>query len=60
MGMEAAIDALTTTVSKEFHQQKFTNWMVKGELAGLYKNAGNLSYLRVLNSVSLLPFYKVD
>ena len=38
---------LQTNFSAEFNQLSFTNWTVHGEDAGLYKNAGTFSYVRI-------------
>ena len=41
---------LQTDFSAEFDQLEFTNWTVHGEAAGLYKNAGTFSYVRVFGA----------
>ncbi|KZT65397.1 alpha/beta-hydrolase [Daedalea quercina L-15889] len=46
-GVEAMVAALQTNFSAEFDQLEFTNWTVAGEQAGLYKNAGTFSYVRI-------------
>ncbi|TFY52460.1 hypothetical protein EVJ58_g10006, partial [Rhodofomes roseus] len=46
-GVEAMVAALQTNFSDEFNQLSFTNWTVNGESAGIYKNAGTFSYVRI-------------
>lgn len=41
---------LQTKFSNEFNQQQFTNWTVHGEPAGIYKNAGTFSYVRIFGA----------
>ncbi|KAH9915914.1 serine carboxypeptidase [Fomitopsis serialis] len=49
-GVEAMVAALQTDFSSEFNQLEFTNWTVNGEPAGLYKNAGTFSYVRIFGA----------
>ena len=51
------IAALNTTVSSLFAEQKFANFTVNGAPAGLYKNAGTFSYLRVFGAGHEVPAY---
>jgi carboxypeptidase C (cathepsin A) len=50
--------SLNTTFSAQFKQQKFGTYNVKGKPAGLYKNAGTFSYLRVYGAGHKVPAYK--
>lgn len=58
MGMEDMVDSLNTTFSEKYGTQEFTDWMVEGQPAGLYKNAGTFSYLRVYGAVSPSTAFK--
>lgn len=49
-GVEAMAKNLQTKFSNEFNQQQFTNWTVHGEPAGIYKNAGTFSYVRIFGA----------
>ncbi|KAH8080720.1 serine carboxypeptidase [Cristinia sonorae] len=53
-----AVDALETKFADEYKQQSFANYTVRGESAGLFKNAGTLSYLRVFGAGHEVPAYK--
>ncbi|KAH9991612.1 Alpha/Beta hydrolase protein [Russula vinacea] len=50
IGSEAMIDSLNTTLSSLHAKQDFANYTVNGALAGLYKNAGMFSYLRIFGA----------
>lgn len=41
------VDALQTKFTDEYSQQQFANYTVDGQVAGLYKNAGTFSYVRI-------------
>lgn len=56
-GVELLLDSLNTTFSDEWHQQEFQNWTVSGQVTGLYKNAGTLSYVRVYGAGHEVPAY---
>ncbi|EGG04094.1 carboxypeptidase S1 [Melampsora larici-populina 98AG31] len=63
MGVEAMVDSLNTTFSEQYKQQQFSDWLVDGQKAGLYKNAGTFSYLRVFGAGHQVPAYgfeKID
>ncbi|KAF7797109.1 hypothetical protein EIP86_008301 [Pleurotus ostreatoroseus] len=49
-GVENMVNNLQTQFTTEFHQQSFTNWTVAGQPAGLFKNAGTFSYVRVFGA----------
>ena len=51
------IASLTTKFSADFAKQKFATYTVNGKSAGLYKNAGTLSYLRVFGAGHEVPAY---
>ncbi|KAF5356533.1 hypothetical protein D9758_008270 [Tetrapyrgos nigripes] len=57
-GVGALADALNTQFTEEYNQQEFSNFTVHGQVAGLYKNAGTFSYLRVYGAGHLVPAYK--
>ncbi|KAI0271170.1 serine carboxypeptidase [Russula aff. rugulosa BPL654] len=57
-GVEAMTLSLNTTVSAQFKKQKFETYDVKGKPAGLYKNAGTFSYLRVFGAGHEVPAYE--
>ena len=46
-GVEAMVNALQTQFTSEFAKQQFANYSVKGQVTGLYKNAGTFSYVRI-------------
>jgi hypothetical protein len=41
------VDAMQTNLTTLYKEQQWGNWTVNGIVAGIYKNAGTLSYLRV-------------
>ena len=47
MGVEAMVNALQTKYSAQFQAAKFANYTVKGQVTGIYKNAGLFSYVRI-------------
>ncbi|KAH9902728.1 serine carboxypeptidase [Cubamyces lactineus] len=49
-GVEGVLDNMDTKYSAEWAKQQFSNFTVHGELAGLYKNAGGLHYLRIFGA----------
>ena len=59
MGVEAMVDALDTKFSSLYKEQTFSTFRVRGQSAGLYKNAGTLSYVRVFGAGHEVPAYKV-
>lgn len=63
MGVEAMVDSLNTTFSEQYKQEQFSDWFVDGQKAGIYKNAGTFSYLRVFGAGHQVPAYgfgKID
>ena len=48
--LHVQIDSLNTTFSSLYAKQDFANYTVNGALAGLYKNAGMFSYLRIFGA----------
>ncbi|RDX57218.1 serine carboxypeptidase [Lentinus brumalis] len=50
--------SMQTKFSSEWAQQDFSNFTVHGEPAGLFKNAGTLSYLRIFGAGHEVPAYK--
>jgi len=59
MGVEAMVDALDTKFSSLYKEQVFSTFMVRGQSAGLYKNAGTFSYVRIFGAGHEVPAYKV-
>ncbi|EGG07771.1 carboxypeptidase S1 [Melampsora larici-populina 98AG31] len=57
IGIERMMDNLNTKFSAEYRQKTFSQWVVAGEAAGLYKSAGSLSYLRVFGAGHKVPAY---
>ncbi|KAI0635994.1 serine carboxypeptidase [Trametes polyzona] len=57
-GVEAMLDKMNTAVSAEWAKQEFSNFTVNGEPGGLYKNAGNLHYVRVFGAGHEVAAYK--
>ena len=55
--MHAQIASLNTVFSPLFAKQNFATYTVKGKPAGLYKNAGTFSYLRVFGAGHEVPAY---
>ncbi|KAF7770895.1 hypothetical protein Agabi119p4_6869 [Agaricus bisporus var. burnettii] len=49
-GFQLMLDALNTTFSEEYRRQNFQDFVVSGQAAGLYKNAGTFSYVRVFGA----------
>ena len=56
--MHAQTLSLNTKFSAQFAKQKFATYNVKGKPAGLYKNAGTFSYLRVYGAGHEVPAYE--
>ncbi|KAI0305240.1 serine carboxypeptidase [Multifurca ochricompacta] len=56
-GVEALVASLNTEFSSVFAQQQFANFTVNGVPAGLYKNAGTFSYVRVFGAGHQVPAY---
>ncbi|KAG5722929.1 Carboxypeptidase S1 [Termitomyces sp. T112] len=56
-GVEAMVDALQTKFTSLYQQQQFTNYTVNGQVAGIYKNAGTFSYMRVFGAGHEVPAY---
>jgi len=55
--MFAQVASLNTKFSSQFAGQKFVNFTVNGALAGIYKNAGTFSYVRVFGAGHEVPAY---
>ncbi|KAJ3556291.1 hypothetical protein NM688_g2106 [Phlebia brevispora] len=49
-GVEAMVNNLQTQFTTEFHALSFSNWTVAGQPAGLMKNAGTFSYVRIFGA----------
>ncbi|KIJ41895.1 hypothetical protein M422DRAFT_229416 [Sphaerobolus stellatus SS14] len=57
-GVEAMVAALQTQFSTQFQAQSFTNYTVKGQVTGMFKNAGTFSYVRIFGAGHEVPAYK--
>ncbi|THH27354.1 hypothetical protein EUX98_g6827 [Antrodiella citrinella] len=57
-GVEAMVNNLQTQFSAEFQQEQFANFTVKGQTAGVFKNAGTFSYVRIFGAGHEVPAYK--
>ena len=44
------VDALQTEFTGEYAKQEFANYTVAGQVTGVYKNAGTLSYVRIVGA----------
>ncbi|KAI0774787.1 serine carboxypeptidase [Trametes elegans] len=56
-GIESLLDGMQTKFSDEYAQQALGNYTVRGVAAGVYKNAGTLSYLRLFGAGHEVPAY---
>ena len=57
VALSLQVASLTTKFSAEFAKQNFATYTVNGKPAGLYKNAGTFSYLRVFGAGHEVPAY---
>ncbi|KAI0036241.1 serine carboxypeptidase [Vararia minispora EC-137] len=57
-GVEAMVDALQTKFAATYARQDFANYTVNGVPAGIFKNAGTFSYLRVFGAGHEVPAYE--
>ncbi|KAM5538295.1 hypothetical protein V8D89_008182 [Ganoderma adspersum] len=57
IGVEAMVDALQTKFTAEYAKQQFANYTVAGQVAGIYKNAGTFSYVRIYGAGHEVPAY---
>jgi hypothetical protein len=53
------VDGLQTQFTSTYHAQQFSSFKVRGQAAGLYKNAGTLSYVRFFGAGHEVPAYQV-
>ncbi len=44
------VDALQTQFTATYAKQQFANFTVRGQAAGLFKNAGTFSYVRIFGA----------
>jgi hypothetical protein len=58
-GVEAMVDGLQTQLSTDYQTQAFETFNVRGQSAGIYKNAGSLSYIRFSGAGHEVPAYQV-
>ncbi|KAL1938629.1 hypothetical protein VTO73DRAFT_11444 [Trametes versicolor] len=56
-GVEAMVDALQTQFTATYAKQQFANFTVRGQAAGLFKNAGTFSYVRIFGAGHEVPAY---
>lgn len=45
LGLETLLESLQTSFTSNWKTVQFSNWTVAGEVTGLYKNTGNVSYV---------------
>ncbi|KIJ24884.1 hypothetical protein M422DRAFT_194174, partial [Sphaerobolus stellatus SS14] len=57
-GIEAMLDTLQTSFTSSWEMESLSNWTVSGELAGLYKTAGHISYVRIFGAGHEVPAYR--
>ncbi|KAF8887450.1 serine carboxypeptidase [Gymnopilus junonius] len=57
-GVEAMVDDLETIWSPIYKFQKFQTFKVRGQEAGVFKNAGRFSYVRIYGAGHEVPAYK--
>ncbi|KAJ3560892.1 hypothetical protein NP233_g10540 [Leucocoprinus birnbaumii] len=57
-GVEAMVDALQTQFTDLYHSQQFASFNVRGQSAGMFKNAGTFSYVRFFGAGHEVPAYK--
>ncbi|KAL5506982.1 hypothetical protein ACEPAH_6438 [Sanghuangporus vaninii] len=57
MGVEMMVNNLNTQYTSTYSQQNFANYTVAGHVAGLVKNTGNFSYIRVFGAGHEVPAY---
>ncbi|KZS90557.1 serine carboxypeptidase [Sistotremastrum niveocremeum HHB9708] len=56
-GYEAMISNLVTSFSSSYNSQAFATYTVAGHAAGLFKNAGTFSYVRIYGAGHEVPAY---
>lgn len=54
------MNAMKTKFTKEYLTKPYSNWTVAGHPAGVFKNAGTLSYVKVFGAGHEGPAYKVS
>ncbi|KIP01841.1 hypothetical protein PHLGIDRAFT_131081 [Phlebiopsis gigantea 11061_1 CR5-6] len=57
-GVEAMVNNLQTSFSAEYAKTAFSNFTVAGQSAGIFKNAGTFSYVRIFGAGHEVPAYK--
>ncbi|KAJ7779816.1 serine carboxypeptidase [Mycena metata] len=57
-GVEIMLARMKTRFSTEFNKQVFQNYTVSGHQAGVYKNAGTFSYVRIFAAGHEVPAYQ--
>ncbi|PIL29646.1 hypothetical protein GSI_08283 [Ganoderma sinense ZZ0214-1] len=57
VGVETMVDALQTKFTTEYARQQFANYTVASQVAGMYKNAGAFSYVRIYGAGHEVPAY---
>lgn len=55
----AQVDTLDTDYTDDYKTQEWTTYKVRGQTAGIYKQAGRFSYLRVYGAGHSVPAYDV-
>ncbi|KAA1476177.1 serine carboxypeptidase [Dentipellis sp. KUC8613] len=57
-GVENMVNNLQTDFSAQYKTQQFANFTVKGQSAGVFKNAGTFSYVRFFGAGHEVPAYQ--
>ena len=50
MGVESMVNNLNTIFSAKYKSRSFRTYKVSGQDAGVYKNAGTFSYVRIFGA----------
>jgi len=58
MGIEAMLDTMQTSFTSNWGVQPLVDWTVGGEVAGVFKTTGQLSYVRFFGAGHEVPAYK--
>ncbi|KAI0694524.1 serine carboxypeptidase [Cytidiella melzeri] len=56
-GVEAMVSNIQTTVTSSLNATPLSNWTVAGQAAGLFKNAGTFSFVRITGAGHEVPAY---
>ncbi|KAI0341285.1 serine carboxypeptidase [Trametopsis cervina] len=56
-GVEAMVSNIQTSVTSSLNQTPLASWTVAGQAAGLFKNAGTFSFVRIFGAGHEVPAY---